>query len=335
MRINLKKTISLILAIILSLSLCSCSSGSITDSKETILSIGNKDISLGTALVLILGYRDNINNTLDSSVWDAPMGDSSFGSFYQDEVKCQIALVFAGCGLAEKKGTKLSSDDEKLVQSAANYYSTNLSSEDKSLLNIDDEIIYNIFYSYRMAIKCYKDIVSNVNSEVSKDESRVINLMQIIISKVDLSEAEVSAKKSKIDEAYTKAAAGEDFSSLVSKYNEASESNLVVTRSDLSELEEKAAFDLNEGEISNVIETDDAFVIYKCTNPYNESLSISNRQSMIKDKKDKEYLISLNDYLSSNPLDWNDELWDKININELNYKISLSFFDVYKMFFPE
>lgn len=327
--------ISLILIFVVTFSACGNAEKVIdADTNTTVLTIGNKDISLGKALVFVLGQKNYIDNQYEPGIWNVKVGDNTFGEHLQHKIKSRIALAFAGAEMSKKNGIELNSDEQTLVQSASNYFSSNLTSSEKSMLNLSDEDIQDIFSSYRLAIKGYNDIINSVNIEVSQDEARVIKLLQIKISKADLDETAISEKQSKAREAYNKLLEGTDFYTVALTYNEADDIDLTVCRTDLSDDEEKVAFGLNSDEYSDIFETEDSIIIYKCVNSFDETLSDSKREELLRLKKSDKYLESLNAYLNDHPVVWNEEAWNLIDISSISYETKVGFYDVYEMFFP-
>ena len=79
------------------------------DTDEIILTIGDEKVSLGKALVFIVGEKNLLEDSFeDSGLWSINAFDKTVGQHLIDKMKSRIALVFTGALLADKKGSSLS-----------------------------------------------------------------------------------------------------------------------------------------------------------------------------------------------------------------------------------
>ena len=127
-----------------------------------------------------------------------------------------------------------------------------------------------MYEDYALANKVYQSLTQSVDEEVSDDEARIMEAMQIYVKTQDKAE-EVSAKL----------AAGEDFAAVASNYNQKPVIEITFGRGDLPEEVEKAAFELDDGAVSDCIQTDDGFYFIKCINKFNEELTDANKSNIV------------------------------------------------------
>ena len=334
----MNKKIALILILVFSLLLSGCSlfggDEETIDTSSVLLSIGDEKITVNQAIIFLEGQKSLIDDNYGSDIWDVELAGASFGNYLQGKLKSRIALVFAGALLAKSKGYELSSNDMQLVSSASDYYFNKLSSQAKSSLKISQSDIYNLFYSYRLSYIGYENLLESEELEVSEDEARVARFYRIALTISGLDASAIVDKKATLNEALEKAQAGEDFYTLASSYSEITPIEYVVSRDDVDGREEELLFNMVTDEISSVFENEEQIAIFKCVNSYDESLSAVRREELISEKKSGFYTGLLSDYIEQNPLYWNDDLWESLDINNISYNLGIGFYDVYDMFFP-
>ena len=109
-----------------------------------------------------------------------------------------------------------------------------------------------MYSEYLLASKVYQSLIGSVDEEVSDDEARIIHAMQIVVK-----------DKENADAVTARLAAGEDFTSLASDYNEGQDIEVTFGRGDVPEEVEKVAFSMEDGEVSSCIETDQGYYFIK------------------------------------------------------------------------
>ena len=172
--------------------------------------------------------------------------------------------------LAQSQGTTLSEEELAQVAKASEEYYNSLSEAEISYMGgVTKGDIEEYYEHYALAQKLYNSLTNGVNGEVSDDEARVIEIMQIYVTSKDKA-AEVSEKL----------AAGEDFATVANNYNELSSIQITVARDDLSQKVEDVAFNLDNDEISDEIETDNGYYFIKCLNKYDEELTEANKSNI-------------------------------------------------------
>ncbi|MBQ7248373.1 MAG: hypothetical protein IJS22_09830 [Lachnospiraceae bacterium] len=329
-----KKIAAYILCLII-LTLTACGGESTASPSRVLYSVGSVKVPLSEAMFFAAGQKDLLEDTYGAQIWSVDMGDMDFGSFLGDRIRTAIALTYAGEGLAASRGIALSVDDKTLVTSAADYYYTGLSKQFISSMNITPDDVRSAFTAYRLARKGHEQLIDDADIEVSRDEARVMTLAQIRINIRGLEGDALSEKRSRIEEAASRLAEGEDFLAVAAEYNEAPATQLTVSRDDLSSSEERVAFGLGYNEISPVSENAEWLFIFKCLNMSDDTLSAARRSQLLSSRQEEYYISELKTFLTGNPSVWNDELWDSLDISSIDIGAEYNFYSVYDMFFPE
>jgi foldase protein PrsA len=126
---------------------------------------------------------------------------------------------------------------------------------------------------------------------------------------------------------------GTDFDVLMEQYNEAEEGTVSFGKGEVNQILEDAAFNLDNGEISGIVETEDAYIILKCVSTFNREETEANKVRIVEERKREVFGKQYNDYASKLSRIFNNELWKKIKINYSETVTTTSFFDVYQKHF--
>ena len=326
----------LVISMILCMLLCGCgrlfpgrADGGAPISSDTLIRIGNDTCRVYEAMIFISSQREFYEGGYGPDIWNVRLDSSDFDTYLMDSIKTHIGLYFAGSLLAGSRGIALTPEEDDLAaEAAAKYISVTGSSW------LTEKEVSEVFKRYHLAIKGYEYIVGQDDIEISEDEARVIRLLQIRLLTKGLSDSQAGEKLDKLNEIYDLAAVqGNDFASLAAQYNEASVTELRVSRDDLPAGEEKTAFELGTGEISPVTQTSDGYVIFKCLSSNEKDASAARRSKMIEDIKEETYRSDLIAFLDSNPMFWNEEIWDSLDITDTGYTDGVNFYDIYKEYF--
>ena len=160
-----------------------------------------------------------------------------------------------------------------------------------------------------------------VNEEVSDDEARVMELMQIYVS-----------DSRKADEVAAKLGAGEDFASVANNYNEAGSIQITASRDDLPAEVSAAAFQMDNDQMSGKIEAENGFYFIKCLNKYNQELTEANKANIV-DKREKEaFDDEYNEFVSSLNSNINENLWENLELETGSGMKTDTFFEVFNTY---
>ena len=98
---------------------------------------------------------------------------------------------------------------------------------------------------------------------------------------------------------------------------------------------ETAVFALATGEVSPVLDTDEGYVIYKCTDSYDEAASNANKTKLLAEHRDQVFNEYLDSYLKEHQALFNDQAWEKLSISGYQGAASANFYTIYQQYFSE
>ena len=222
--------------------------------------------------------------------------------------------------LAEDQGIALTTEEKARIKDAAAKYYESLNEAELTYTGASQSDIESMYEDYALANKVYQSLTQSVDEEVSDDEARIMEAMQIYVKTQDKAE-EVSAKL----------AAGEDFAAVASNYNQKPVIEITFGRGDLPEEVEKAAFELDDGAVSDCIQTDDGFYFIKCINKFNEELTDANKSNIVDAREKAAFDDVYEEFVSTLASNLNESVWENIPLVTDGSISTNSFFEIIDM----
>lgn len=214
------------------------------------------------------------------------------------------------------------SDAEKEQTSwAAEEYVNSMSDEERAAIGVTEEEVENLYARYIKAMKVKDHIVKDVNSEVSDNEARVIDAEQIFIT----NQINVSKVGQEI-------AAGSSFVTVASNYNEADHISVTVKRGDYPEEVEKVLYDMEDDDISSVIETPEGSYFFHCINKNDEAQTEANKEVILEKRQEDAFNQIYNPFLKLLSSQLNEKVWEDISLDELKHVSSGDFYRIFEKY---
>ena len=294
-------------------------SGSLSD--KQVFKIGSATCGVKEAKVYLTNYQNIYGMAYGLNLWEHDFGDDSLTQYVKDITLEELTHVVCMDLLAESQEVSLSEEEKANVASAAKEYYASLSEDEVAYLAVTESDIAEYYAHYALAQKLYHSLTNGVNDEVSDDEARVIEIMQIYVT-----------DETKAAEVLSKLKNGDDFASVANNYNQLSSIQVTVSRDELPAEVEKVAFDLDNGEISDEIPVDHGYYFIKCLNKYDEELTEANKSNIV-EKREKEAFDDIyNEYVSGLSSYLNQNLWDELELDTDASIATDSFFEVFEKY---
>ncbi|WP_051656598.1 peptidylprolyl isomerase [Butyrivibrio sp. AE3004] len=296
-------------------------------------------------LVYLVNSQNTFETGFGTDIWNVTVGDSDMENYIKDKCLSTVAQVKAMNLLARESGIELSEDETAKAKAAASeYYSSLNEDEKKAMGHITEEQLVIMYEEYATADKLYDYIIRDINPEISDDEARTITVEQIVLNtwkldsmgqKIAFEDSERSAVKNTAEQILRQVREGTDFSVLMEEYNQAEEGTVTIGKGDVSAEIETAAFNLDNGEVSSIIETDDAYVILKCISTFNREETEANKVRIVEEKKQEVFGEKYDAFASKLSRVLNEDLYRKIHVTESENVKTRSFFEIYRKHYSE
>lgn len=307
-------------------------------SEGEVFRINNLSCTRTEMNIYLTNMANSYEATFGSEIWNTTAGDTTIEEAFKDTVLAKITRIKVLNLMAKDEKVSLSSDEKKSLKKASKAYIKSLSKEEKSILCADEDTVYKMYSEYALAEKVYNSIVGEVELEISDDDARSITVEQIFIktyhesSSGRLTDFSASAKAEAANRARDireKAVSGTDFESLCATYNEDLESTHTYRRGEMPAEYDAVAFELGEGEISDVIYTSDGYYILKCISAYERKSTAENREAIINEAKMKAFEEKYEAFLPNVIASLNEKEWNEITIIHDDRVKNNSFFTIY------
>lgn len=282
-----------------------------------VFKIGDEDCKKKEAKVYLANYSNIYGNAYGVNLWKQKSKSEDLEQYIKDVTVSQLSRVKCMNGIAKQQEVELTKAEEKKAASAAKKYYDSLSEEERKYMGVSESDIETMYQEYWIAGKVYDKLMGNVNEEVSDDEARVIEAMQIFVK-----------DKSKAKEVKERLKRGEDFASVAGAYNEKGSIELSFGREDMPKEVVKEAFELENEEISGMISTDKGYYFIKCLNKYNEELTDKNKKVILEERKNKAFNNVYDEYVEEISAVFNKKMWNKISVEQKENVKTDSFFRI-------
>lgn len=295
-----------------------------TLSSRQVFTLDKSACSLKEAKVYLANYQNIYGTAYTIDLWQHDFGDASLLDYVKDITLEELTRVYTMDLLAQSQEVTLSEDETAKVAEAAKEYYASLSEDETAYMDVAEADIAEYYTHYALAQKLYHSLTNGVNEEVSDDEARVMEIMQIYVTDED-----------RAHEVEQKLAQGDDFASVANNYNELSAIQVTVSRDDLPDEVEEVAFQLDDNAVSGMIAAGNGYYFIKCLNKYNEELTEANK-SNIMEKREKEAFDDVyNEFVASLSSRLNTDLWDGIELTTDGSIQTNSFFAVFEKYCGE
>lgn len=201
----------------------------------------------------------------------------TYREYAKGEAVNTLVPIYALVAEGRKRGVTLSEDEEKQltdwIEQLKSQYGTEFENALKQSGYADEKALLEVQRIQMYMQKVYSDLQSDISKYANADDMKgylsddKITVKHILIMPEEENEESKNAAKAKAEEVLAKVKAGEDFDALIEKYNEDPGSTdagytFAQDGSMVKEFEE-AAFKLEVGETSDIVETSYGYHIIK------------------------------------------------------------------------
>ena len=263
------------------------------------------------------------------------LGESAAASEQEMILETGLALasqVKAMRLLADEIGVAQGEDDaEKAAAAAAAYHAMLTEADLTALHDVTVETIRDMYLDIALADRVYAYTIRNVNPEISDDEARTITVEQIRITKAQ----DAGDALTRISEAKARIDAGEDFANVLPAYNEADAERVSFGKGEGDGIPEEAAFSLETGEVSEILETEDAYYLIRCISSFDREQTRANKARIVEQRRHEAFGTVYDEFIRDLPVLLNEDAWEKFEIPDDTGSETTAFWSCYNQFFTD
>lgn len=313
--------------------------------KDEIFRIETMSCTLPEVMVYLTNTQDQYESVYGEEIWKTHLDGVTLEESIKETVLAQLAQIKTMNLLAQQHGVSLEDGEREKAREAAGIYFGSLNETEREAMQVNEEIIEQLYGELALANKVYEFIIKDINPEISDDEARSITIQDILIKTYSQDGAgkRIAYEETAREDAYERAreilllARDEenDFESLVLQYSEGEKGTYSFGKGEVEEDFENAAFNLETGEISGVVETEDGFHIIKCISTFNREETDANKVKIVEKRREEVFGQEYDAFVDSLTRTLNEELWNSVAFLEDDAIVTRDFFDIYYQIFAK
>ena len=286
-----------------------------------VFQINDSSCGVKEARVYLINYQNIYGTAYTIDLWEHDFGDHSLEEYVKAVTLEELVRVYCMDLLAQSREMELTDEERAKIALAAEEYYASLTEEEIDCLDVSEADISEYYTRYAMAQKLYHSLTNEVNGEVSDDEARVMEIMQIFVSD-GAKAAEVEAKLGD----------GDDFATVAGNYNELSAIQVTVSRDDLPDEVEEIAFAMDDNQVSAMIPVENGYYFIKCINKYDRDLTEENKATIVEKREKEAFDDVYNAFVSSLETNLHEEVWSELAPQTGEGIVTDSFFAVFEKY---
>ena len=336
------KYISLLLAISLAFTGCGEKNIVLTTEfeKDELMRINDLSCYLPEMMLYLTTIQNQYEEVYGNEFWDKTAGDETLEDKIKENVLAKVAQIKVMQLMARDYGITLDEEETAAVNEAAESYFAGLNDKEIELTGATLETVISIYTEYALANKVYEYTIKDINPEISDDEARMVTVQHILIKTyandadgnrvayTDRARTEAYELCEELRQRATDEEEPEDFEMLAAEYNEDENVTYTFGRGEMPESFEEAAFSLDEGEISEVIETESGYHIIKCIKAIDVDETQENKEKIVRERQDSAFEETYDAYVATIKKNLNHELFDSITLIDDPLVTTKDLFDV-------
>ena len=225
--------------------------------------------------------------------------------------------------MAQEENISLTGQEEDDIKNLSSEFFQSLSNEDLNYLQITENDVLDLYRKYYLADKTVGQLTDTKNLEVSDAEAKVIQVERIETDSKDKAEALLSMVSEE------KA----DFLAIAEKNSINSQIQYQIGWDTGLKEPDRSAFDLEENEISPIIEAGGHFFIQKCTNAYDQTATAERKSKLAQQKKTEAFRQIYEPYQQKYQIRLPADLWKNIDFSAGEGCSTDNFFTLYHSYF--
>ncbi len=198
--------------------------------RNEVFKIESMSGTLPEIMVYLVNMQEQYESVYGKEIWQKDLNGTTMSESVKDTVLANLAQVKAMNLLAQKHNVTLDEMEKQFAKEAAKEYYESLNETEIAVMQVDEELLAQMYEEYALANKVYEYIIKDINPEISDDEARTITVDYILIktyttdgtgAKIEYSEEDKQEARDLAEDILRQAKEeGSDFKELVLKYSE-------------------------------------------------------------------------------------------------------------------
>lgn len=265
------------------------------------------DYTYGQLMVVAATERNRYQNVYTGQLWAVALdgGGGTFETKLKEQIERFLLELETINVMAVEREVSLTGQEQDTVKALAQEYFDSLSKGDRDYMQVSQEEVEDLYLKYYLADKLVTSLTEGENLEVSDAEAKVIQILQIELDTREEAEAvleQVSQEKA-------------DFAAIASKNSRNSQTELALEWTENLGPLEQSAFDLEQDEISDILERNGKFYIQKCVNAYDQEATANRKNRLIQGKKSRAFKAIYEPYAADHKVTLAEGIWERVDFS--------------------
>lgn len=308
-------------------------------SGDEIFKIGKASCTRPELMIHLTTFYNRYADAYGAEMWNYDFGGVSLEDNVKDVVLSKMTQIKIMNLMAQERDIRLTEEESQRTAQAAQVYAEKLGNTLKEKENITLKTIETAFREYAIANKVYSTITESADMEISDDEARTVTVQEIYLKtwkmknneKTAMGEEEKAKVRQTAQNLLERIRAGEDFETVAA---ESDEKQIVKNygRGTVEQKFEEVLFSMDEGQISDVIETEDGYYIVKCNSTMDYEATQENKLVLAEHRKKAAFSEAYEEIAANTHSQFRDKQWQKLTLDAEIHTTEADFFEIYEAY---
>ena len=290
--------------------------------KDVIATIGKRTFTTKEAKVYLTSVKNQTELIYGDEVWNYRISaaDKSYKEMMKDNMLEKIKYIKVVCEHASEYDVTLSQEDMADVSAYVSDFFAGITESTAREYELTNELLTKIYSENILANKVYSKITLNHDTSANETNCRQADYLYMCFNKyvtdednnpVYLEGDALKALKEKAEAAYNAAKHG-NFQSVAAAYCPEEKTELTCGKEDLPAEFADTVMNMKEGDTSALLESRDAYYIFKCVKYNNEEATKMAVQKKINSEREDYFRDIYEDWYSKTDISIDTEKWDSV-----------------------
>lgn len=290
--------------------------------RDEFAKISGQKVDMQLAQILLSETKYSYETIFNDQVWSKEVDDVTMENHVKNEVRNTIESIVYAREMALDMNIYITNDEKQRIKEAAKEY---MSYYEDTECDFDEKGVETLYEWLLLAEKGFYAITDDVDTKVSTDEARLIQVQYMFFEKTDSGKEEAEYISGLLSE-------GKEFVSLAMEYSDDENYILELSRGEYIREFEETAFNLESGAVSDIVDTPFGYYILKCTNYNLEADYDKQAKKVVFARRKQIFTDKYIEYADGKSGEYNKRFWKKNPIDKV-CKGSGELYNIYTRYF--
>lgn len=306
-------------------------------SGDQIFKLGSMTCTRPELMVYLTTFYHQYADSYGPEMWHYDFGGVSLEDHVKDVVLSRMEQIKIMNLMAKEREITLSESEEEALLAAAEAYYGKLGETLVEKEKMTERVVEKVYREYAIANKVYRTITESAEMEISDDEARTVQAQVIHFrnwslqngERTALSDTQLSGVLKEAKSVLTRVRAGEDFETVALSASDDSQILKSYDREHTDEAVEELLFSMDVGQISDLVETEDGYYIFKCVSTMDYEATQANKLVLAEKRRKEAFSRAYEEIAMNTHFQLREKQWQKLSLDEEIHWCEADFFEIY------